>query len=377
MHGFMRWLLIGVLASLISPSLGADRDPVSDASENTGAAEAHGQEGRVPAKLTLKQKALADEVAQRGWIAFSKRSEKGDWDLYLMRPDGSQLTNITNTPKASEAAPRFSYDGTKLLYRRLEPDAKIDHDRWGFQGQVVIADADGTNPEPIGRPGDFAWATWSPDDQRIACLTPKGIHSVDLASARIVGTLPRQGIYQQLGWSPDGKWLCGVTNHFGESWTVARIHVESGKINPVNSYQNCTPDWVMDSKRIIFSHRPGNQEGYGWTQLWIANGDGSDKMLVYGEDGRHIYGGATSPDSKYILFTASKQDGGESEKDGAPMFLMRTSNAPAIGGESKALREVHKEVKEPVLVPLPSGWEPHWTYAEIERGRPKVAKEGS
>jgi len=35
----------------------------------------------------------------------------------------------------------------------------------------------------------------------------------------------------------------------------------------------------------------------------MANGDGSEKSLVYGEDGRHIYGGAISPDGVYVLFT--------------------------------------------------------------------------
>jgi Tol biopolymer transport system component len=282
-----------------------------------------------------------------------------------MRPDGSSLRNITQTPRFSEAAPRFSFDGKKLLYRRLERDATIHHDRWGFQGRVVIANADGSQPQAVCREGEYPWATWSPDDQQIACLTLKGIQIIDLKTEKRVRQIPRSGLYQQLGWSKDGRWFCGVTNHFGESWTVARMNVESGEINAVNQFQNCTPDWAMDSRRIVFSHRPDGQEGYGWTQLWIADGDGTNRELVYGEDGVHVYGGATSPDDKYVLFTASKDDGGESEKNGAPMYLMRLADAPAISGESVALRKVHPETNEPTLLKLPNGWEPHWTYAEV------------
>src|SRR5512136_1536567 len=95
--------------------------------------------------------ALAREVHDKGWIVYGARSPKGDWDLFLCRPDGSDVQNITNTPDFSEAAPRFSFDGTKLLYRRLKRDAKINHDTYGFQGELVIANADGTSPVAFGK----------------------------------------------------------------------------------------------------------------------------------------------------------------------------------------------------------------------------------
>lgn len=309
--------------------------------------------------------ALAREVRDKGWVAYGARSPKGDWDLWLMRPDGSSVRNITNTPEFTEAAPRFSPDGKKMLYRRLKRDAEINHDRWGFQGHLVIADADGRHAEVIGEEGAFPWATWSPDGKQIACLTVKGIQIVDLATRKVVRSLPRRGMYQQLTWSADGKWFCGVSNHFGENWTVARMNVETGEINPVNSFQNCTPDWFPDSRRLLFSHRPGNQDGYGWTQLWMADGDGKNRSILYGQDGRHMYGGATSPDGRYLLFSACPDDGGGAEKNGAPMHLMRFDDAPTIQGESAALRKLHPDTKDGPVLTLPVGWEPHWTYAEV------------
>lgn len=312
--------------------------------------------------------ALAREVRGKGEIVFGARSPKGDWDLYLMRPDGSDRRNISNTPDYSEAAPRFSPDGEKLLYRRLAKSAKIDHDRWGFQGELVIANADGTRPVVAGKNGEFPWASWSPDGKKIACLTKKGLLIVSLADKNVVRTMKRQGFYQQLFWSPDGKWFCGVSNCLGENWTVARMSVETGEVNAVHSFRNCTPDWMPDSKRVIFSHRPGGQKGYGYTQLWMADGDGKNRRFIFGEDGRHIYGGFVSPDLKYVLMTAGLEDGSGAEKDGAPIGIMRLADAPSIGGGSEALRKIHGKTKDGPVLWGAVGWEPHWTYTDVGGG---------
>jgi len=312
--------------------------------------------------------ALAREVADKGWIVYGARAADGAWDLFVSRPDGSGRRNITNTADFEEAAPRFSGDGTKLLYRRFAKGTIIDHDKWGFQGCLVIADADGEQPVVYGADREFPWACWSPDGKQLACLSKGGIEVVDLATREVVNTLQRKGMYQQLSWSPDGLWFCGVANHQGRSWTVVRMCAQTGAVNAVREYQNCTPDWFPDSKRIILSSRPAGQsgdDGYGYTQLWMVDGDGGNQQLVYGEDGCHIYGGALSPDGQYVLFTRGVVDGSGAEQDGAPVCIMRLGDAPSIGGASKDLRTVHRETKDgPVLV-LEMGWEPHWTYADI------------
>ena len=323
---------------------------------------------------------LAKEVQTKGWIVYSARTDRGDWDLFLVRPDGSARHNISNTPASSELGGRFSPDGKKMLYRRIPSEAKINHDVWGAMGELIVANADGSGATVYGKAGEFAWASWSPDGKQLACLTKAGIEICDFATKRVVRKLDRKGIYQQLFWSPDGQWFTGTANHYGESWTVVRMGAVSGDVNPVAKFQNCTPDWFPDSKRLIYSSRPANQDdpdgaslarsvgqslGYGWTQLWMADGDGSRRTLVYGEDGRHIYGGALSPDGRYVIFTRSPVDGGLGIGDkGAPLALMRMEDAPTIGGESKALRRVFPHTKDGPVLPLPDGWEPHWTYAE-------------
>jgi Tol biopolymer transport system component len=314
---------------------------------------------------------LAREVGSKGWIIFSAKTPKGDWDLFVMRPDGSHRRNLTETAGFHEIGGRFSPDGRKILYRRIPPEVKVHHDSWGRAGELVIANADGSDPVVWG---DFPWASWSPDGKQVACLTKTGIEFRDLTSRRVVRTLDRKGIFQQLYWSPDGRSLVATANAFGASWTVVRMDATSGAVSAIAKDQNCTPDWFPDSKHVLYSSRPRNQAeaataaakavgqpaGYGWTQLWMADADGNQHSLLYGEDGRHIYGGAASPDGRYVLFTRSLTDGNE---DSAILGLMRVSDAPIIGGESNALRRLHPNTKDGAVLSLGPGWEPHWTYA--------------
>ena len=311
--------------------------------------------------------ALARELGKKGWIVYSSRSSNGSWDLFLSRPDGSRRKNITNTKDYQEGGARFSPDGKKMLYRRTKAGTVIGHDKWGFQGQLIIADADGTNPVVYGEERAFPWASWSADSKHIACLNPKGIEIVELATKIVIRKLPRKGIYQQIFWSPDGKWFCGVANTHG-MWTVVRMNCETGELNSVREFQNCTPDWFGNSKQMIFSSRPAKQtenKGQGWTQLWMADGDGKDHKLLYGEDGFHIYGGAMSPDGKYVLFTKCPVDGGGSETNGAPIYIARFADTPIITGKSTELRKLHPDTKDGPVFSFGNGWEPHWTYAKI------------
>jgi dipeptidyl aminopeptidase/acylaminoacyl peptidase len=315
---------------------------------------------------------LAREVRGKGWIAFAARSPAGDWDLFLMRPDGSDRRNITSTPRLNEGLPRFSPDGRRLLWRRIPRDDTFDLNRHGMQGSAIIGASDGSGAEVLGKPGEYPWASWSPDGKSVACLSPRGISIVDLAARKETRRLERRGFFQQLIWSPDGKWLIGVANSFDTAWSIARMDAATGEASAVSKVTCCTPDWFPDSKRVIFSRRQENQEGarfpYGWTELWMADAEGKERKLVFAEDGRHVYGGCISPDGAYVIFTGNREEDGDPGNAGAPMGILRLADAPTVRGDAE-YRKIHPTAKDgPVLV-LPAGWEPHWTAADLEPKR--------
>jgi Tol biopolymer transport system component len=304
---------------------------------------------------------LAREVRDKGWIVHGSRTAQGDWDLFTMRPDGSDRRNVTNTPEFNEGLPRFSPDGTTILFRRIPAGERFDNNRHGIQGQLVLMKSDGTHVESIGKEGEFPWASWSCDGKKLACLSPRGIDIYEIATRNVTAHLERKGTYQQMIWSPDGKWLSGVANSFGTGWSVVRIEVATGAINAVSKIDCCTPDWFPDSRTVIYSYRP-----HDWTQLWMADATGEKRRLLFAEDGRHVYGGCVSPDGNYVLFTGNKEEDGDSTNAGAPMGLLRLRDTPTIAGVSEAARKEHPDAKAAPVLTLPPGWEPHWTRAKPE-----------
>src|SRR5512133_2629978 len=131
---------------------------------------------------------LRTEVRGKGWIGFGARSNTGDWDLFACRPDGSDRLQITQTPELNEFAPVWSRDARRLIYRRVPRAEVIDNNRHGEQGELVLANAGGTAPVVLGK--QIPWASFSPDGTQLASLSIKGISIYDLATRKVLRTLP-------------------------------------------------------------------------------------------------------------------------------------------------------------------------------------------
>ena len=339
---------IGLVVWLGACALGQDSQPPAGGAHDPSARDA-----------------LAREVASAGWIVYSAKNGRGDWDLFRMRPNGSARRQVTDTPEFNEAGARFSPDGKRLLYYRL-PKGEAVNMTYGTH-ELVIADADGRNPVVYG--AEFPWASWGPDSAQIAFLKPDGIRVFDLAARKVVRQLPRQGIVKQLVWSPDGQWFLGTANGLGPYWNIGRLNFKTGDINVVSEEDryNCTPDWAPNSQQVVYARGIIPEKG-GRAEMWLARGDGQEKRMLFAEEGRHIYGACVSPDAKYCLFTRSQDDFGEDgDMQGFTMALLRRRDAPMIGDQSPSLRQRFPAARTGPWLDLGQGWEPHWTKAELER----------
>lgn len=310
---------------------------------------------------------LATELRSRGWIAFSAPTERGDWDLFAMRPDGSARRALTSTPDHHEAGVRFSPDGRRLLYYRMARSEAVDNNTYGTF-DLVIADADGAHPVVLGR--GLPWASWGPDGQQLAILNPKGVQILEVASRAIVRTLPRQGIVQQLVWSPDGQTFAGTANGLGAFWNIGALPAAGGSLKAVSETEryNCTPDWCPDSRRIVYS-RGIIPEHPGHAEAWIADVDGKHRAMVYAEAERHVYGACPSPDGKYLVFTRSVADLGVVGNSQTTLAVVRWSDTPMRGDDSADLRQRYPSAKPSRRLDLGPGWEPHWTLTELPASR--------
>ncbi len=178
---------------------------------------------------------------------------------------------------------RFSPDGRRLLYFRMPKDIPVDNNTYGMQ-QLVIANADGSHPIVLGQ--DFPWATWSPDGKQLARLRPRGIEIVDLQTRAVVRRLPRQGLVQQLIWSPDGELFTGTANGLGPYWNIGCLNMPTGRMQAMSETDryNCTPDWTPDSQHVLYARGIIPEKG-GKAELWMASVDGEKPRLLYAEAG--------------------------------------------------------------------------------------------
>jgi Tol biopolymer transport system component len=313
---------------------------------------------------------LKNELHAKGWIAFSALSDRGDWDLFVMRPDGSGRRDLARSSDFHEAGIRFSPDGKKMLYYRIPRTEALDNNTYGTY-ELVIGDSGGRHAEVYGR--DFAWASWEPGGDQIACLDRKWVRIIDIATRREVRLLPRKGVVQQLVWSPDGRWFAGTANGLGAYWNVGRMNATTGALNAVSETEryNCTPDWMPDSQRILYSRGivpERGREADGRAEVWLASGDGTQRRILCEAEKQHLYGSCASPDGAYLLLTASDVDLGRVDNSRTRMMVVRMSDTPVVVGSSRYVEQNYPGASDGAKVgfSLGSGWEPHWTYAEID-----------
>ncbi len=158
-------------------------------------------------------------------------SGRGDTsgDIYVMNADGSNKTNVTQTPNDRELFPRWTPDG-KIAYG-------IDY---GGDGKNHAINPDGTNPTLLagGVPGVFL--EWAPDGQKILYVDG-----------------PTDGRYEIYSTNADGSNRTRLTD------------------SPGLKDNNFDPRWSPDGKQIIFmSSRDGNDE------LYVMNADGSNQTRL-------------------------------------------------------------------------------------------------
>lgn len=191
-----------------------------------------------------------------GWIAFHQEVE-GKWDVFKVRPDGSELTNLTNGP-ASDSVPTWSPDGTSLYFRsNRNGDTAIS--------EIFRMSADGSNQEllPI-RKGLLGWCSVSP------------------AGSEIVYASDRDN-------NPERLFDIYVSNLDGEERLVAA------------RFGNDTqPSYSGDGSRIVFvASSDGNPE------IYVVNSDGSN-MRRLTRDPAIDTNPAFSPDGSRIIFSSNR-----------------------------------------------------------------------
>ncbi|HEX7297295.1 MAG TPA: hypothetical protein VF251_16205, partial [Pyrinomonadaceae bacterium] len=204
----------------------------------------------------------ADWSPDGNWITFSDRLN-GNSEIFLIKSDGSQLQNLTNTP-ATDTAPAWSPDGRRIVFSRSALSGAV---------QLHIMNADGSAAHPLTpRAGWESEARWFPDGARIVfCCdrTDSPGNMLDICEIKADGSEERRVLFRrdhdvQPAVSPDGK-LIAFVSHADGNPEIYLMATDGSRLVRVtrNPADEQSPRWSPDGKKLMFiSNRGGKYAIY-------------------------------------------------------------------------------------------------------------------
>ncbi|MBI2885845.1 MAG: PD40 domain-containing protein [Chloroflexi bacterium] len=303
--------------------------------------------------------------------------QNGNWEVYLMNPDGGGQVRLTNEP-ATDGDLTWSPDGTKLAFTSnrtgvyqiytmnrdgtevtpLTASTALNGDPvWSLGGGIiafaacrdgnseiyVMRNPHGTEQTRITRNTAFDGdPTQSPDGSRIAFVSQRdGIFEIYAMNAdgsgltRLTTSVP--GVSNgDPSWSPDGTRIAFTSDRTG-NWEIYTMRPGGSDVRQLtnNKAVDGDPAWSPDSQRIIFfSDRDGNKE------IYVMNADGSGQTrLTFNtwDDFEPVWWG---PELSAVVARMAPGGGGGGAPPSPPPSPLPPPPLPITGGAAPAAGQV-------------------------------------
>lgn len=227
-----------------------------------------------------------------GKIAFMSNQD-GNFEIYVMKSDGSGQTNLTNNP-AYDGAPSWSADGSQILFMS-ERDGNYE---------IYRMNADGSDLTRLTTdPSTDMFPSWSPDGSQIVFARYDlsiGNYEIWRMNSDGTGAVPltaNTAEDMEPVWSPDGTKILFHSDRDGNSEIYMMNPDGTGQTNLTNNPDaDGEADWSPDGSKIVFA---STRENLG--ALWVMNADGSSPTRITDA----VYGDSQpswSPDGTRIVF---------------------------------------------------------------------------
>ncbi|MXZ81539.1 MAG: hypothetical protein F4Z15_09355 [Gammaproteobacteria bacterium] len=250
-------------------------------------------------------------------ILFSS-SRDGNWEVYMMNPDGSEQVNLTQHPDGDRGAV-WSPTGDQILFASNRQGTRV----W----DLYLMDADGSNVRRVFKKKAKGWRyrpAWSPDGKQFAYNYTdwdrrKYGHYLGTFGEEEAEPLPYGN---GSAWSPDGSEIaCSVSHQFGSRLTFINVRTrETEQPLPDKALLwQSHPSWSAAADRLAIS---GNRHPIpdikdkelhearelhnAWTNkgtIYIVNRDGTGLRQLVDEAGPRALWPALSPDGSQVLYT--------------------------------------------------------------------------
>jgi TolB protein len=220
-------------------------------------------------------------------IAFETIRD-GNYEIYLMNPDGSDQANLTRHP-AKDVAPAWSPDGKRLAFVS---------DREDNNEEIYVMNRDGTGIVRLtNNPANDGWPTWSPDGTQIAFQSDRDsgpkprfdiyVMNADGSEMKRITSEPRHDRWP--AWSPDGAWITFTSNRE----IVKKIYLirPDGRdltlLSRLNvGYDDRYSTWSPDGRITFVSNREALTDRSTDEEIYMMAANGSNlRQLTDNDDG--------------------------------------------------------------------------------------------
>jgi Tol biopolymer transport system component len=181
-------------------------------------------------------------------VYVSSRSDSRNYDVYVMKADGSNPTNLTNQGGLN-VSPDWSPDGQRITFVS-DRDGKSD---------IYVMNADGSHVTRLTTSsGDKTFSTspvWSPDGRQIAFTSNRDGQKSDIYVMNADGSDPvrltNTPDYEEYPrWSPDGRTILLMVVAANSRTTNEPNHIDrmnADGSNRVTLADGFGPAWVIES----------------------------------------------------------------------------------------------------------------------------------
>ncbi|GMV35597.1 MAG: hypothetical protein AMXMBFR61_01050 [Fimbriimonadales bacterium] len=223
-------------------------------------------------------------------IAYAS-SRAGNYDIYVMDYDGTNVRQLTTHPGA-DRNPSITADGTKVFFesdRTGTPQIWVINTDGTGERQLTFTSASETQPH-VSRDGSMvAFVSNRFGNSEVLMMGPDGLNQRRLTEHSAVDEQPQI--------SPTGTHLCWVSTRADGRRHVFRMDLSTGTINQVTSGggSEVDPRWSPDGQVIAFV------SASGWIYTIKPDGTGVTPVLT----GLPVRSQPDfSPDGQKIVYTA-------------------------------------------------------------------------
>lgn len=285
----------------------------------------------------------AQTAAANGRIVFVKLDQDGFADIWVMDADGSNETNLTNTPGVHETDPAWSPDGATIAFTRPGPVS----DGAGGLGDIWVMDADPSTDDATNLTNTPEFPeyhpAWAPSGTQLVFVReiPGQIISeqpdlfvMDADGSNATNITQSDTSEIDPAWSPDGAKVAFAGVRDG-GWEILTMGPDG------QNEENLTgdgfdgtdraPDWSPDGTKLVFMKE--SQVGgccEPW-EIWAVNRDGSGDTNLTNHPSYDM-GPSWSPDGTEIIFSSTRDTNPETpwESDIYTMPAPTTLPPPSV-----------------------------------------------